>query len=59
MDQPSRTANRVTELLTDWSNGNAAALDELMPLVYDDLRRLARRYMPAKVLATRCKLPVW
>jgi RNA polymerase sigma factor (TIGR02999 family) len=45
MDPPSRTANRVTELLTDWSNGNRAALDELMPLVYDDLRRLARRYM--------------
>jgi RNA polymerase sigma factor (TIGR02999 family) len=37
--------HRVTQLLIDWSNGNTAAQDELMLLVYDDLRRLARRYM--------------
>src|SRR6185503_1652222 len=35
----------VTQLLIDWSSGNRAALDELMPLVYDELRRLARRHM--------------
>src|SRR5215510_3627607 len=35
----------VTELLLDWSNGNQAALDQLMPLVYQELRRLAHRYM--------------
>jgi hypothetical protein len=33
----------VTELLMDWSNGNRAALDRLMPLVYDELHRLAAR----------------
>ena len=35
----------VTRLLVDWGNGDQAALDELIPLVYDELRRLARRYM--------------
>ena len=31
-----------TTLLTEWRSGNRAALDELFPLVYDDLRRRAR-----------------
>ena len=35
----------VTRLLVDWANGDQAALQELMPLVYDELRRLASRYM--------------
>ena len=35
----------VTRLLVDWGNGNQAALDELIPLVHDELRRLAGRYM--------------
>jgi RNA polymerase sigma factor (TIGR02999 family) len=35
----------VTRLLIDWGNGDQAALDELMPLVYEELRRLAGRYM--------------
>jgi len=39
------TREQVTELLIDWSNGDKAALDKLMPLVYDELRRLARYYM--------------
>ncbi|MEQ1607187.1 MAG: sigma-70 family RNA polymerase sigma factor [Pyrinomonadaceae bacterium] len=36
---------QITELLRDWSEGNQAALDELMPLVYDELRRQASRYL--------------
>lgn len=32
----------VTRLLLDWRAGDAAALDRLLPLVYDDLHRLAR-----------------
>jgi RNA polymerase sigma factor (TIGR02999 family) len=40
--QPPRD---VTQLLVDWGNGDRAALDELTPLVYDELRRLASRYM--------------
>jgi len=39
------TTEQVTQLLIDWSNGDKAAVDKLMPLVYDELRRLARYYM--------------
>ena len=35
----------VTRLLLDWRGGNAEALDDLLPLVYDELRRLAARHM--------------
>jgi RNA polymerase sigma factor (TIGR02999 family) len=37
--------NHITQLLVDWSNGDQSALDELMPLVYAELRRIAGRYM--------------
>ena len=37
--------NDVTKLLTDWSDGDSAALDRLLPLVYDELHRMAKRYM--------------
>ena len=37
--------NDVTQLLVSWSKGNKEALDRLVPLVYSELRRLARRYM--------------
>jgi RNA polymerase sigma factor (TIGR02999 family) len=39
------SSKEVTRLLVDWGNGDQAALDELIPLVYDELRRMARRYM--------------
>src|ERR1700691_3056200 len=35
----------ITALLRAWESGDAAALDQLTPLVYDELRRIARRYM--------------
>ena len=35
----------VTQLLLDWSNGDQAAFDALMPLVYNQLRQMAHRYM--------------
>src|SRR5208283_529925 len=35
----------VSLLLRAWSDGDRAALDRLTPIVYDELRRLARRYM--------------
>jgi len=35
----------VTQLIVEWSNGDHAALDQLIPLVYNELRRLARGYM--------------
>lgn len=35
----------VTQILLDWRSGNQEALERLIPLVYDELRRLARHYM--------------
>ena len=39
---PSQT---VTQLLVAWSQGEQAALEKLVPLVYTELRRVAHRYM--------------
>ncbi len=35
----------ITELLIEWSGGDKGALDRLMPLVYEELRTLARHYL--------------
>ena len=35
----------VTELLADWSKGDQEALNKLIPLVYDELHKLASRYL--------------
>ena len=45
IDKPSVSPQRVTELLAHWSHGDDAALAELTPLVYQELRRLAHRHM--------------
>jgi RNA polymerase sigma factor (TIGR02999 family) len=45
MDEPSISPHRVTQLLQQWSRGNNAALAELTPLVYEQLRRLAHHFM--------------
>jgi hypothetical protein len=37
----SAASKIVTQLLLEWRSGNQEALDRLMPLVYDELRRLA------------------
>jgi RNA polymerase sigma factor (TIGR02999 family) len=37
-----------TQLLTEWRSGHPQALERLTPLVYDELRRLARSYMRAE-----------
>jgi len=46
----------ITQLLMNWSQGDKAALDQLVPLVYPELRRLAKRHMnredPAHTLQT-------
>jgi RNA polymerase sigma factor (TIGR02999 family) len=36
---------QVTQLLVAWGDGDRVALDKLMPLVYEELRRLAHQYM--------------
>lgn len=38
-------SQQITRLLVEWGNGNHSALENLMPLVYDELRKMARRYM--------------
>ncbi len=43
MATPARKG--VTDLLNDWSKGDQEALNKLMPLVYDELHRLASRYL--------------
>jgi RNA polymerase sigma factor (TIGR02999 family) len=47
---------QVTSLLLDWGRGNAAALERLVPLVYDELRRVARAHLrrepPGQTLQT-------
>lgn len=43
MTQPPM--HEVTQLLIEWSNGDKAALDRLMPLIHEELRRLAHHYM--------------
>jgi RNA polymerase sigma factor (TIGR02999 family) len=45
MEEPSVSPQRVTQLLMEWSHGDDAALAELTPLVYDELRRLAHHFM--------------
>ncbi len=39
------TSHQITLLLVDWSQGDEFALEQLMPLVYDELRQMAARYM--------------
>ncbi len=43
MDSPAH--HDVTQLLIAWSDGDQAARDQLMSVVYEELHRLARRYM--------------
>lgn len=38
----------ISQILTEWSDGNCEALPELIPLVYEDLHRLARRTLRHK-----------
>jgi RNA polymerase sigma factor (TIGR02999 family) len=42
MEPPSQT---VSQLLQRWSDGDSEALDQLAPMVYGELRLMARRYM--------------
>ncbi|MDX2034864.1 MAG: sigma-70 family RNA polymerase sigma factor [Blastocatellia bacterium] len=41
----SSQASNVTQLLLDWRAGDGEALDRLMPLVYEELRRMANHYL--------------
>ena len=45
MNDPPRSEPGITQLLLAWGDGRPEALDDLMPLVYEDLRRVAAGYM--------------
>ncbi len=44
----SETPDEITELLNEWSSGDELALEQLMPLVYEELRKMANHYMHSK-----------
>lgn len=44
-EDPRDEPSEVTQLLNAWSGGRQEALDELMPIVYQELRKLARSYL--------------
>lgn len=54
MNKPS--PHDITRLLQSWSDGDPSSLEKLMPLVYEELRRLAKHYMarerPGRTLQT-------
>ena len=41
----ARSTKEITQMLSEWSNGRQEVLEELMPLVYDELRRLAAHHL--------------
>jgi RNA polymerase sigma-70 factor (ECF subfamily) len=43
--QPGAAGGDISQLLRAWSAGDQSALESLTPIVYDELHRLARRYM--------------
>ena len=45
MEDSAPTSPQVTQLLNAWGEGDQVARDQLMPLVYEELHRLAHRYM--------------
>src|SRR5262252_6746425 len=46
MKESARRPNQnITQLLVSWGSGDKAALDELIPLVYDELRKLAASHL--------------
>lgn len=45
VNRPMKSSTEITAMLIDWSNGDQNAVDELLPLIDSELRRLARYYM--------------
>jgi RNA polymerase sigma factor (TIGR02999 family) len=42
---PAASSSRISRLLADWSQGSEEAREALIPVVYDELRRIARRHL--------------
>ncbi len=45
MSETDNSPHEISQLLHAWSDGNREALDALLPLVYDELRRQAHRFL--------------
>lgn len=45
MIRSEKSSRNITQILREWSDGKSEALDELMPLVYDELHRQAARHL--------------
>ncbi len=45
MNRREREASKITQMLREWSDGKTEALDNLLPLVYDELHRQAARFL--------------
>ena len=52
-------SNEVTQLLHRWTNGDEKALQDLAPIVYEELRRLAHSAHGPNVRNTRWRAPRW
>ena len=48
MTDGSLAPQNLTQLLVKWRNGDRGALDEMTPVLYEELRRLARRFLAAE-----------
>ena len=44
-DRDAAEHERIAQVLADWANRDPAARDQLLPIVYEELRRLAHHYM--------------
>lgn len=51
--------HEVTQLLLAWGQGDETALERLIPIVYDELRRLAKRCLRRERPGHICKRPPW
>ena len=45
MKNPAQNSQQITKMLQAWSDGDGEVLDKLMPVVYDELRRQASRFL--------------
>ncbi|MGC2238169.1 MAG: sigma-70 family RNA polymerase sigma factor [Pyrinomonadaceae bacterium] len=45
MEDSAQNSPRITQMLKQWSEGNQQVLDQILPLVYEELRRQASRYL--------------
>jgi RNA polymerase sigma-70 factor (ECF subfamily) len=45
LNQPETSPEAITQMLRNWSEGDRESLDQLLPLVYDELHRQAARYL--------------